>query len=352
MGDPIRPFRPEDIPAIVALRTRVFRRTRWPSAADLAEYFHRIFFGNPWEDQSCPSLVYLDGVGAPVGFLGVIVRPAVLEGRPARIAVGTQFMMDSAFRGRGAISLLRRFLAGPQDLSLADIANDASRTIWEGLGGSVSLVQSFEWSQVLRPIARQLDATDRGAWARIAARGLRAASRSVDRWAARWDPVPGISVEPLTPAAMSAAAPKVLAAATLRPDYGAAAWLMQQLDVKKELGPLRGVMLSDAGGGPVGWVWYVERAGGVAEVVQLAARKGRQPDVLAEFRHEAWLQGFNALRGRLEPDLLPHIRNNGVRLYREGPWVLHHTSRADVRVVLRRGEAFLSRLEGEWWMSF
>ncbi|MGH7733338.1 MAG: hypothetical protein ACREOE_06455, partial [Gemmatimonadales bacterium] len=314
--------------------------------------FRRIFFGNPWGDQGCPSLVYLDGTGAPVGFLGAVVRPAVLDGRPARIAVGTQFMVDPAFRGFAAIGLLRRFLAGPQDLSLADVANDASRIIWEGLGGSVSLVQSFEWRQVLRPIARRLDAVDMGPWGRMVARGVRAASRPVDRWVARWDPVPGISVEPLTPAAMSAVAPRVLAAAALRPNYEAAAWLMKQLDAKRDLGPLHGAMLSDAGGGPIGWVWYVERAGGVAEVVQLAARKGRQPEVLAQLRHEAWLQGFNALRGRLEPDLLPYLRNDGARLYREGPWVLHHTSQADVRAVLRRGEAFLSRLEGEWWMSF
>ncbi|MGH7533779.1 MAG: GNAT family N-acetyltransferase [Gemmatimonadales bacterium] len=352
MADPIRPFRPEDIPAIVALRTRVFQRTTWPSATDLAEYFHRIFFGNPWGDQGCPSLVYLDGVGAPVGFLGAVVRPAVLEGRPARIAVGTQFMVDPAFRGLAAIGLLRRFLAGPQDLSLADVANDASRTLWEGLGGSVSLVQSFEWSQVLRPIAHRLDAVDTAAWGRIVVRGLRAASRPVDRWVARRDPVPGIRVEPLTPAAMSTAAPKVLAAAALRPDYGAAAWLVKQLGTKKELGPLHGAMLSDVEGGPIGWVLWAERSGGVAEVVQLAARKGRQPEVLAQFRHEAWRQGFNALRGRLEPDLLPYMRHDGARLHRAGPWVLHHTSRPDVRTVLRRGEAFLSRLEGEWWMSF
>src|SRR5205814_217678 len=66
-----------------------------------------------------------------------------------------------------------------------------------------------------------------------------------------------------------------------RPDYDetALAWLLEQLAAKRALGELRRAALRDAGGALVGWYLYYANRGGLGQVVQVAAAKGRYGDV-------------------------------------------------------------------------
>jgi len=98
------------------------------------------------------SLVYEEGTGKIGGFLGVMLRPMWMRDRLIRTAVSSQFIVEPESRFELAgVQLLKVFLSGPQDLSLADEANDASRSIWEQLGGSTTLLASIHWTCVLRP---------------------------------------------------------------------------------------------------------------------------------------------------------------------------------------------------------
>lgn len=151
----IRKFRRDDVPGVAALRLRAFSHTHHHDQVALEAYVNRVFFDNPWYDADFPSLVHENAEGKITGFLGVISRPMGTKGGQIRVAVPTQFMVDPAARGMEGILLLKTFLAGRQDLAVADIAGNPSRDLWECLGGSTALLYCMEWSLVLRPLANR-----------------------------------------------------------------------------------------------------------------------------------------------------------------------------------------------------
>jgi len=53
----VRPFLKDDIAEVVALRGGAFRSSEQDDEAVLGEYFAEVFFGNPWYDETLPSLV-------------------------------------------------------------------------------------------------------------------------------------------------------------------------------------------------------------------------------------------------------------------------------------------------------
>src|SRR5439155_8853483 len=115
-------------------------------------YFTDIFLSHPWYDAALPSLVYEHDDGRVLGFLGVVPRRMWLGDRPVRAAVGSQFIVEPSRRSTlAAVKLLKAFLSGPQDLPIADEANDVSRKLWERLGGAAALLYSMYWLRPLRP---------------------------------------------------------------------------------------------------------------------------------------------------------------------------------------------------------
>jgi hypothetical protein len=56
-------------------------------------------------------------------------------------------------RGVGAL-LLRHYLGGPQEVTITDGATVEVREIWERLGGTTALLQSFSWTRFYRPTLR------------------------------------------------------------------------------------------------------------------------------------------------------------------------------------------------------
>src|SRR4051812_5223476 len=148
----IHPLGERDIPEVVDLFARVHPREGWASQGACAAYFRELFFGNPWVDAALPYRVARDG-GRIVGFVGVVPRPMLHRGRPLRAAVLTQLMIDPGDKRHrlAAAQLLRAALAGPQDLTLSDGANEASRRMWEACGGSALTLYGLQWRRLLRP---------------------------------------------------------------------------------------------------------------------------------------------------------------------------------------------------------
>jgi hypothetical protein len=62
--------------------------------------------------------------------------------------------------------------------------------------------------------------------------------------------------------------------------------------------------------------------------------------------------GAAAVRGRLDPRHVDALSARHCWFRREGAGVLLHSRRADVSDAFRRGDAALSRLEGEWCLRF
>ena len=306
----------------------------------MGRYFTQVFLQNPWRDDGLPSLVYAGSDGRPLGFLGVVPRPACFQGRPIRIAVGTQFMVHPDHRGVAGLQLLKRFLGGGQDLSLADLANDASHRLWEKLGGRTARIPSLQWTlaflRMPRPVRRPLRLMLRLVWP-------------------RWRAPRGVRRGPLTPHLMTVQLPELLRDVSLRPEYDGESmrWIFDQLVTKRGLGEIRSAALWDNAGEEVlGWYVYYADAEGVGRVVHFVARSGARDVVLQELFARAWREGLAAITGRLEAGLLRHAGRSGLTCRREGPWMLVQSSRPEILEAVDRGDAFLSSLEGEGLLSF
>ncbi len=358
----IRVMTEDDVPAVAALFRRVYPEQRWTSQAACESHFREMLFHNPWFDPELPSWVAEEEEGRISGVYGVMPRPMLLRGRPIRVAVGCQFMVDPDKRdGLTALQLAKACISGPQDLTLADGAHDLSRRLWTGLGGTASLLYSLHWTRPLRPARYLLSLLGkRSAFRFPLALAARPLGALVDALAARLRPnrfyreEGELTEDALDPATMLAHLPEVCDGSALRPVYDmcSLAWLLEQTARKTRHGKLRARAVRDGGRRLIGWYLYYVTRGGVSEVVQLAARNGSFDDVLRRLLADAWRHGAAAVRGRLDPRHAQELTNRLCWLRTDDTWALVHSRHADIMGAIQRGEAFLSRLEGEWWLRW
>lgn len=355
----IRPFVEGDIPRVMDLHRRVFA-SRDGSVAPAAHqaYFKEMFFGNPWRSTEPQSLVFEDAGGEVVGFLGVVGREMVLDGRPVRAAIGSHFIVEPNRRATLAgIDLLRSMVSGPQDLTLADDANDLSRKVWEGLGGLTVPLYSLYWTRLLRPVELALTRWGAG---RRGVRAMIPACRVVDAVLARVSgnpfrpPAVSSRGQDLDGRALSACLTEVAPRRALRPAYDgqAAAWLLRMLARRPGSGTVRKVLVRGADGKIAGWYVYCGHRRDVIEVLQVGAREEQIGVVLDHLFAQAWHEGALALVGRIDPRLMSAFSARRCFFHHRGGWMLIHSRDPELLQAIQRGDAFLSRLEGEWCARF
>jgi Acetyltransferase (GNAT) domain len=355
----LREVTEEDLPAVVGLFERVYPEQRWPSRQGCERYFREIFFNNPWRDLELPSWVAEED-GATVGFAGVLPRRMLFGRQPLRVAVGSQLMIHPDWRpSLLAAHLIKRVLAGPQDLSITDGANEQVKALWLAAGGTIPILQNLDWTRLLRPT--------RFALALLEKRGrgpLHSAARApcalADAVAARVHPNhfnrrdATLFEEPLDADGMLRHLPEVVnGGQPLRSQYDrdSLAWVFSQAARKARHGRLRARAVLERNR-VLGWFMYYARPGAINEVLQLAARDGAFDRVLRRLFCDAWRQGATAVRGRLEPWQLQQLSDRHCWMRREGPWTLVHSRHADLVTAFERGTAGISRLDGEWWQRF
>ena len=353
----VRPMREADVPGAVELFERIYPAQRWASRAACEAYFRDVLFANPWRDPGLPSWVAEDG-GRISGLYAIMPRRMRLGARALRIAVGCQFMVDPGpRRSLIALQLTQKCLAGPQDLTLADGANDLMRRTWRGIGGDVPLLYALHWTRPLRPARHALQLLERRAGA--LARAARPAAALADALAARLPPnrflrtAPGADDGALRIEEMLELLPEMLHGAALRPEYdaGALGWLLAEAARKMRHGALRARAVRD-GNRLLGWYLYYLQRGAAAEVLQLAAREGAFAQVLQRLLADAWREGASAVHGRLDPRYAQELSQRHCWFRWDGNWTLCHARDPEIAAALHAGEAFLSRLEGEWWLRF
>jgi hypothetical protein len=309
----IRPFVREDLTAIMDLHARVFGPTQPISAHELAAYFEKIFFENPWLEEDLPSLVYEESIRI-VGFLGIIPRPMLLGSRPIRLAVSNHFMVDPASRSTlVGIELMRAFFAGPQELSLAE-GNNISRAIWEALGGLTSLLYSVHWTRPLRPVRYVMSQLRRRGLPTSLALAARPFCRLLDGVATRipqspFHPVPQAPEEDLTVETLLHCLSSLSKSYTLYPCYDRRSleWLLDVLRQKNKHGQFRKAVIRKADGVVAGWYLYYANTGGMSEVLQIGAKADSVKLVLDNLIYHAWRQGAIALTGRIEPRFMQEL---------------------------------------------
>lgn len=358
MTEGVRPCTIEDVPRIADLFESVFRRRTAPAPASLRDYFEAIYFGHPWRDERLSSLVYQLADGRIVGFMGSLPLRLRFRGESLLGAVAGNLMVHRDFKNPLAgARLVKTFLGGPQDLSFSDTANEISRKMWEAAGGMTLLLPSLQWLCVLRPggfalhmLHRKLPRVPFKGFARLVVACMDTVVGKVGSPSGHELPA-GFASAVLDRASHLAGLGPILRKYALAPDYDAygLGWLMDRAAEKSQFGPLRGAVLRGPGGALCGWHLYYGQAGGLAHVLQLCAVPAARKLVLSSVIADARERGCVALMGAVEPHFMRELADEQSIFVLRGGHAVAHSRREDVRRAVADGDAFLGRLEGEWW---
>ncbi|MGH9618113.1 MAG: hypothetical protein ACRD45_00180 [Bryobacteraceae bacterium] len=361
MGE-IRKFEESHIPEVAALELKIFHQSTARPPDRLVAYFREIFFQNPWREEELPSFVYIHN-SEIVGFLGVIPRRMQFRGEPIRLAVISQLMADrDRYRGFAGLELMKRSLAGPQDLSYTDGATEAAYAIWTAAGGRVLPVYGLRWRRILRP-ARYFRSTLG-----------RSQNRSMSLFGSLLSPLCGLADTTLArspyrafqkPQSALHAAPAAADALfdciqeigwreELRPAYDRESfrWLITQAATATAQGGLRAAVLRNDKGRFDGSFVYYLKPEGVSNVLQIASRPRAMGQVLAALFRDAWEQGAIALMGQALPKYPLEFARSYCDFHYPGNGVIMHSRNPEIANCVLRGDAALSLLDGEWWTRF
>jgi GNAT superfamily N-acetyltransferase len=354
----VRVLARDDLSEVASLFEQVFRTGSRIPPRKLECYFARTLFDYPGRDPDIPSLVYADEEQRILGFLGVHVRHLRFDGRSIRLACGGPLATDPQARRRGVGALLlRRFLAGPQEISTTDGANDASRRLGEAVGAQTAYLGSINWTRFLRPVSSANDslvAERRPRWASV----LRPVCSTADRailgvvGEKLRPPAPTAVAEQLTPETVLENLPSVTKSFRCHPDYTEAflSWAFFEMEQVAARGSLIRSLVRDDAGQFLGWYVYYLKPGGVGSVIQVAAKRGKADAVIDHLFHHAYTNGAGAVQGRAEPHLMEALSRRRCLLRYQGGSMIHIRDTALLAAVLSR-DCFLTYLEGEWWMG-
>jgi hypothetical protein len=346
----IRAFSEQDLPAVTSLYEREIRSGSSLPPPGLADYFRRTFLEHPWADPEIPSLVFESVPGRVAGFLGSHARRFRFDDRLIRLACSGQLVTDPEARHEAAGAfLLREYMAGPQDVTITDGANEPARRIWERLGGETLHVPSIDWIRIFKPTAVGVEYATRERAPRLG--DVLAPVLGTRPWRRQRSRPPG-RVEELTPELLVDETRTLGAAFRLRPDYDVAfaQWLFRELKEVRSRGDLLCSLVRADGGRVLGWYVAYVRKGAVCDAVQVASGERATEAVLDHLFREAALRGAAAVRGRLERRLLPALSVR-TRLLRYTGSALAHSRSHEIMHVLRSSSSLLTRLDGEWWMG-
>jgi hypothetical protein len=360
----VRSFAEADIPAVAHLHQTVFRtedRARALGREAYHAYFRDVFLNGPSQDPALPSLVYEDGTGAISGFLGVMPRRVTMNGRHFRAAISSQFVVDPESRvGMVAVHLAKAFLDGPQDLSISDEANDTSKRIWEGLGGTTALLHSLHWTRPLRPARLALSLLRNRPRLSILAAAAGPLALVVDAIATRapksqlYQFRPGVTaVDDLTGQTILACGPAFVPARALRVEYDEATlrWVLERARQRRADDTFCSAVIRNHRR-IIGWYLFHVDVTRTAHVLEIVADPAAVGDVLDHLFYQAAESGATSATGRLEPRFLQALSDKYCLLHRRGPWVLLSARRPDLIHSFENGEAVFSRLDGEWSLGF
>lgn len=321
------------------------------------ELFPRLYFDAPWATEKNAGLVSETSDGALDGALGVATRRYQIDGEPITAGVSSEFFVDPQSRSKMlGIQILKRFLDGPQDISIADIANDKTRQIWLRLGGIVATLYSANWLRVIRPAGLANWALRQKPLLRLPAVVCGPATGPIDRLLTRLasgslDIEPsGMTGEPLTPELFAEHFDDLTQDCRFRPCYDlqTAQWLWCRLEfLYRHAGLSRQIAVRDQRGNLAGWYIYQGKQGSVGRVAQFVASSSTREAVFRHLLTDARAQGLVAIQGRIQPQDFQTVLVSGGFVVPRRTHVLVHSRDARLLDAFRHGRAFLSLLEGE-----
>jgi hypothetical protein len=357
----IRPLESADLEQVASLYELVARSGSRRPPPGLARHFEETLIEHPWADPEIPSLVNEDDEGRITGFLASHVRRMHLGDRSIRVGCSGHVVTEPDARNRAiGLFLMRRYMAGPQELTFTDTAGDPVRRMWESLGGETSQLGCVGWVRIFRPAAFAADIASRRREPGRIERATRPLQAAIDAAgvgigrAGLQPPEPDSSTEQLTPRLVAEHLPDVARQFELRPAYEDerfVEWLLGQVAAVRSRGRLTARLVRGADGRVRGWFVYYLPHEGTAQVLQVASSERDADDVLDALFHDAFAQGACAAQGRLEGHLSRALAERRCLLHRAGYLALIHARDPEVLHAVQAGRALLTRLEGEWWMG-
>lgn len=354
----------EHVSQVADLSWRFMHGQEGSAPATLEDYLQQLFLLSPWCDDGAPSLVYEDDRGRVVGFLGVIVRRMKLGVRALRAAFGSGFIVHPDSRTTSAgLQLVQAFFSGNQDLSLSDTANPTSQTIWTGFGGSIAPSYAMHWGRPLRLALYAFYALSRRSkmtWTNDLASLSKPLCKATDAFIARvpLSPFRRPNVEALeedldVETLLSCLADSH-ASYAVRPAYDrdSLSWLLKFMSYTKAYGTLRKVLLRSKEGKTIGCYVYYMNSEGIAELVLLCASGQSAGTVIDHLFYDAWAHGAIGIHGKLETRFAQELSKKCCFSYDGKDPLLVHSREPELVQLFHKGDAFFTRLDGEWCLRF
>lgn len=360
----IRPFVEADVSRVADLVWKVLHEQQGPAPSNMTAYIDKLFLRNPWIEQDVNSLVYEDSEGKVTGFFGIVQRPMLIHGKKLRLAFGSNFVVEAGSRASfAAMQLVNAFMKGPQDISITDSATEGARQLLRSLGFTVVPIYSLLWARPLRPSLYALHGAARLKKSKtLTAVGTLAGPlwRVADYLAATvkvspfHQAAPAIKAEALDTDTLMQCLARIPSKHWLVPDYSRESleWVLQFVKERNAYGNLRNIVLRDDKGKIIGWYIYGLRPGGIGEVLQIGAEGTSVGKVLDHLFHDAWQSTLIGLHGRLEPQFMEELTQRSSFFLRNGSWTLAHSRSPELLGPIFSGNAFFSRMEGEWCLRF
>jgi hypothetical protein len=140
----------------------------------------------------------------------------------------------------------------------------------------------------------------------------------------------------------------------LHPDYDPRTFpqLLEMAAAYKIHGDMRSVLVRGPDGRHLGWFIYYVRPGGVSRLLQWGSAEKDADLVLGHLFADARRHGSTAIDGVAEPRYLRNLDGHHCRFRCLGLGVAFHTRNDALAAAIHRGDAFLSRLDGGWWLRF
>jgi len=127
---------------------------------------------------------------------------------------------------------------------------------------------------------------------------------------------------------------------------------LREAERKTALGTLERALVHDTAGTPIGWYVRYVKPGDIGQVVHVAATPNKSADVPDNRFYQAWKRGEIAVRGRLSPKHWSLLETKHCVLGWDGSWTMVHSRRPEILAAITRGDASLSRLDGEYLLTF
>ena len=256
--------------------------------------------------------------------------------------------------------MLKHCFQGSQDFTITDEAGDETRRVWEWCGGERVLPQSMRWIRPLRPVQLGLSMLAQRKSLSLLARAVAGDARILDALigklapaALRIPPVRGHREE-LDEKTFLSCIREIGGVRALRPQYDgeSAGWAFSRAGRPSGGGAVRKFAVTQDNGSTAGWFVYRATRERIAEVLQIAARPESLGDVIDHLLDDALRSRAVAVSGRVEPALVPILTSRHAFFHRGHHWTLLHSRNLQLRYAIQAGDAFLTRLEGEWCLRF